>query len=47
MVRPTFIDLKPVELKYNPFMITLDKFNGSCNASSPKICVPKETRHKY
>ena len=24
------IDLSPVELKYYPFMITLDKCNGSC-----------------
>ena len=46
MVRPTFIDLNPVELKYCPFMITLDGFNGSCNALSPKKCVPEETRYK-
>ena len=44
MVRPTLIDLNPVELKYYPFMISLDKCNGSCNVLSPKICVLKETK---
>ena len=29
MVRPTPIDMNPVELKYYPFMISLNKFNGS------------------
>ena len=42
MVRPTLIDLNPVELKYYPFMISLDERNGSCNVLSPKICVPKK-----
>ena len=45
MVRPTLVDLNPVELKYYPFMISLDKCIGSCNALSPKICVPKETKY--
>ena len=44
MVRPTIIDLNPVELKYYPFMISLNKFTGSCNVLSPKICVPKESK---
>ena len=44
MVRPTLIDLNPVELKYYPFMISLDKCNGSCNVLSPKKCVLKETK---
>ena len=44
MVRPTLIDLNPVELKYYPFMISLDKCTGSCNVSSPKKRVPKETK---
>ena len=44
MVRPTVVDLNPVELKYYLFMISLDKCNGSCNALSPKICVPKKTK---
>ena len=44
MVRSTFIDLNPVDPKYYPFMISLDKCSGSCNVLSPKICVPKETK---
>ena len=44
MVRPSFIDMNPVELKYCSFMIFLNKYTGSCNVSSPKICVPKETK---
>ena len=45
MVRPTLIDLNPIELKYYQFMISLDKCTGSCNALSPKICVLKETKY--
>ena len=44
MVRPTLIDLNPIELKYYPFMISLDKCTGSCNVLSPKICFPEETK---
>ena len=43
-IRPTAIDLNHVELKIYLFMIRLDKCTGSCNAVSPKICVPKETK---
>ena len=46
--RPTLIDLNPVELNYYPFMISLDKCNGSCNALdhlSTKKCVPSETKN--
>ena len=46
MIRPTLIDLNPIELIYYPFMISLDKCNGSCNVAdglSTKICVPSET----
>ena len=32
IVRPTFIDLNPTKFNYHPFMISLDKCNGSCNA---------------
>ena len=46
MVRPTLINLNPVELKCYLFMISLDKFNGSCNFFSPKRCVSKETKDK-
>ena len=44
IVRPTLIDLNPIELKYYPFMISLDKCTESCNVLSPKTCVPKETK---
>ena len=44
MVRLTLIDLNPAQLKHYPFMITLDKCNGSCNVLSPKTCVPKEAK---
>ena len=44
MIRPTFIDLNHVKLKYYPFMISLDKCTGSCNVWSPKKYVPKETK---
>ena len=48
MVRTTLIDLNPVEIKYYPFMISLDKCNRSCNVLSPKICVLKKTtKDKY
>ena len=44
LVRPTLIDLNPVELKYYPFTVSLDKCSGNCNVLSPKICIPKEAR---
>ena len=44
IVRSTLIDLNPIELKYYPFMISLDKFTGSCNVLSANICVPKEIK---
>ena len=44
MVRPTLINMNPVELEYYPFAISLNKCSGSCNALSPKICAPKETK---
>ena len=44
IVRPTLIDMNPVELKYYTFVISLNKCTGSCNVLSPKICVPKETK---
>ena len=47
MVRPTLIHMNPVELKYYPFMIALNKGTGSCNVLSPKICVPKDTKDIY
>ena len=44
MVRPTLINLNPVEVKYYLFMISLNKCTGSCNVLSSKRCVPKETK---
>ena len=43
MVRPTLIDMNPNKLKYYPFMISLNRYTGSCNVLSPKIFVSKET----
>ena len=44
MVRPTLIDMNPVELKY-PFMISLNKFTWICNVLSQKKTLdPKETK---
>ena len=47
MVRRTIIDMNPNELKYYPFMTSLNKCTGSCNFLSPKVCVPKETKDIY
>ena len=47
MTRPAVIDLNPFELKYYPFMNSLDKYNESCNVvndSSMKIGVFSETK---
>ena len=48
MVRYFLIDLHPIEIKYYLFMISLQKYNGSCNAVndlSTNICVPNKTKH--
>ena len=44
MIRPTVIDLNPIELRYYPIIISLNKCTESFNVLSPKICVPKETK---
>ena len=47
MIRPTLIDLNPVEHNYYPFIISLNKGSGSCNAAddlSTKICVPSKIK---
>ena len=44
MVRPTYIDMNPVKVKYHLFMISLNNCTGSCNVLSPKMCVPKELK---
>ena len=46
--RPFLIDLNPIKLKYYPFMITLEKCNGSCNTLSKisgRVCVPNKTKN--
>ena len=44
VIRPTLIDMNPVELKYYPFMISLNKCTGCCHVLFSKICVPKEAK---
>ena len=44
-MKNVLINLNPVELKCYPYIITLDKCNGSCNTFteiSDKICVPNK-----
>ena len=45
MIRPTLIDLNSIDLKYYPFMISLDKCIQSFNILSPKVSVPKNTKY--
>ena len=45
LMNHAFIDFNPVELKYYPFMISLNKCTGRCNVLSPKIYILKETKH--
>ena len=46
MIRPFLIDLNLVKLKYHPFMISLDKCSGSCNAANAqKHVFQKNKRH--
>ena len=47
MVRPILIDINPAELKYYPFIISLNKSTGSSNVLSLKICVPKKKQKTY
>ena len=47
MTRPTLIDLNPVKLNYYPFMVSLDKCSGTCNAAddlSTKMRVQSKTK---
>ena len=41
MTRPTLIDLKldkyNLGLRYNPFMVSLDRYNRSCNTLDDKF----------
>ena len=48
MIRPTLIDnLNPIDITHHPFIISLNKCNGSCNVVddlSTKIHAPSETK---
>ena len=47
-IRRALIDLNPVELKYYPYLITLDECNGSCNTVTKipyRICTPNKTEN--
>ena len=44
MIRPTLIAMNPFELKYYPFMISLNKCTENWHVLFPKICVPKEQK---
>ena len=48
LARPTFISLILNELHYYPFIVSLDKCNGSCNTlddPSCRISVPNKTEY--
>ena len=50
MARPNLIDLYSIEINFYLLMVSLDKFNGNCNAIdhlSRKICVSSETKGVY
>ena len=45
--RPTLIDLNSVGLNFYPFLISLDRFNGTCSTVDDllvKICAPNKTK---
>ena len=47
MVRTFLIDLNHVELKFFPFIVSLDKWIGTCNPGndlSTKICIPSKKK---
>ena len=49
MASPTLINLNPIEFNYYPFLISLDKCNGSCvpaNDLSTKVRVPSKTKDR-
>ena len=50
MVRPTIIDLNPIEVNYNPFIISLDKCSRRCNAVDglpTKIYIPSKRKQVF
>ena len=43
MIRSTLVNLNPIKVNYYPFMISLDKYNGSYNVDDDlhtEICAP-------
>ena len=46
MIRPSLIDLNPFELQYYPFMISLDKCNGSYSLIVKNICYKKKKNNE-
>ena len=44
MVRPTLIDLNPIELIYYPLIVSLDKCTRGCNALSPKYVFQRKQK---
>ena len=42
IIRPTLINLNPVDLKYYPFMISLDECSGIFNIFSQKYVFQKK-----
>ena len=50
MIRPTLVAINHVDLNYYPFLISVDKFNGSCDVvydfSTKYVFRVKQTR-KY
>ena len=44
MVKPTIIDMNPVEIKYYLFTIGLNKCSGSCTIILINTCVPKKQK---
>ena len=48
VARSTLIDLNLIDLNYYPFIVILDKCNGSCNAINDlaiKTCFPSKTKN--
>ena len=44
IVRPALIDMNPVELRFYPFMISLNKCTGSCNVCLQKYVFQKKQK---
>ena len=48
LIRPTLIDFNPDKLHHFPFIVSLDRYNGSWNYFtdlSNKACVPNQTEY--